>query len=65
MNNGLLCSFCGKSDEDVEFLICGPSVYICDECVELCVKIIEDWRISKQRKDIEKIKFMEIWGTDL
>ena len=36
------CSFCGKSQEDVRRLIAGPSVYICDECIELCQEIIEE-----------------------
>jgi ATP-dependent Clp protease ATP-binding subunit ClpX len=40
----LTCSFCGKSQKDVRKLIAGPSVYICDECVELCNDIItEEW----------------------
>ncbi len=38
----LYCSFCGKSQHDVRKLIAGPSVYICDECVELCLDIIRD-----------------------
>jgi len=32
----LYCSFCGKSQHEVRKLIAGPSVYVCDECVELC-----------------------------
>lgn len=36
----LYCSFCGKSQHDVRKLITGPSVLICDECVDLCVEII-------------------------
>ena len=36
------CSFCGKSQQEVPKLIAGPSVYICDECVELCNEIIRD-----------------------
>ena len=36
----LCCSFCGKSQKEVRKLIAGPSVYICDECVELCYDII-------------------------
>jgi hypothetical protein len=36
------CSFCGKSQRDVRWLISGPSVYICDECVELCIDILEE-----------------------
>ncbi|MGH7360411.1 MAG: ATP-dependent Clp protease ATP-binding subunit ClpX [Candidatus Methylomirabilales bacterium] len=38
----LQCSFCGKSQEDVRKLIAGPTVYICDECIELCNDIIAE-----------------------
>ncbi len=38
----LLCSFCGKSQNEVRKLIAGPAVYICDECVELCNDIIAE-----------------------
>jgi ATP-dependent Clp protease ATP-binding subunit ClpX len=38
----LYCSFCGKSQHEVRKLIAGPSVYVCDECVELCNDIIKD-----------------------
>ncbi|UCD87845.1 MAG: ATP-dependent Clp protease ATP-binding subunit ClpX [Desulfobacterales bacterium] len=40
--NGLRCSFCGKSQDEVKKLIAGPAVYICDECIELCIEIIEE-----------------------
>jgi hypothetical protein len=43
----LYCSFCAKSQHDVRKLIAGPSVYICDECVELCVDIIRDGALWK------------------
>ena len=36
----LYCSFCGKSQQEVKKLIAGPSVFICDECIELCNDII-------------------------
>ena len=39
-NNSLFCSFCGKSQHEVRKLIAGPTVFICDECVELCMDII-------------------------
>ncbi|WP_304961642.1 ATP-dependent Clp protease ATP-binding subunit ClpX [Subtercola endophyticus] len=42
----LKCSFCGKSQKQVQQLIAGPGVYICDECVELCNEIIEE-RLSE------------------
>ena len=41
-NNKLSCSYCGKGQEEVRKLIAGPSVYICDECVDLCNDIIEE-----------------------
>jgi len=41
-NKVLYCSFCGKSQHEVRKLIAGPSVYICDECVELCNDIIRE-----------------------
>ncbi|MDQ6969509.1 MAG: ATP-dependent Clp protease ATP-binding subunit ClpX [Mariprofundus sp.] len=39
-DNTLFCSFCGKSQHDVKKLIAGPTVFICDECIELCNEII-------------------------
>jgi ATP-dependent Clp protease ATP-binding subunit ClpX len=51
------CSFCGKSQDDVRKLIAGPTVYICDECVELCNDIIaEEWKEERSRglKDVAK-----------
>lgn len=41
-NDDLLCSFCGKSQDEVKKLIAGPSVYICDECIQLCTEIIAE-----------------------
>ena len=41
-NKALYCSFCGKSQHEVKKLIAGPSVFICDECVELCNDIIRE-----------------------
>jgi hypothetical protein len=38
----LYCSFCGKSQHEVHKLIAGPAVYICDECVDLCVDIVDE-----------------------
>ncbi|MFV1951152.1 MAG: ATP-dependent Clp protease ATP-binding subunit ClpX [Nitrospinota bacterium] len=44
----LRCSFCGKSQEKVNKLIAGPTVYICDECVDLCNEImLEEWTRKK------------------
>ena len=41
-DSGLFCAFCGKSQYEVQKLISGPNVYICDECVRLCSEIIAD-----------------------
>ena len=41
-NDPFFCSFCGKNQKEVKKLIAGPSVYICNECVNLCEEIIED-----------------------
>ena len=46
----LKCSFCGKSQKQVQQLIAGPGVYICDECVELCNEIIEE-RLAEAGED--------------
>ena len=41
-NKELHCSFCGKSENQVHRMIQGPGVRICDECVQLCMSILED-----------------------
>ena len=46
----LRCSFCGKSQDEVEKIIAGPTVYICNECIELCNDIIEEER-AKENTD--------------
>jgi hypothetical protein len=40
--NTLYCSFCGKSQDEVRKLIAGPTVFICDECIELCMDLIRE-----------------------
>ena len=48
----LYCSFCGKSQHEVKKLIAGPSVFVCDECIELCNEIIRDeLPVSSDAKD--------------
>ena len=49
----LVCSFCGKSQDEVKKLIAGPSVYICDECVSLCSEIIHE-EYGQEEKDKHK-----------
>lgn len=50
-NNTLYCSFCGKSQHEVRKLIAGPTVFICDECVELCLDIIREESRTSLVKD--------------
>ncbi|WP_111719002.1 ATP-dependent Clp protease ATP-binding subunit ClpX [Homoserinimonas sp. OAct 916] len=61
----LKCSFCGKSQKQVQQLIAGPGVYICDECVELCNEIIEE-RLAEAGEEVvatvELPKPKEIFG---
>jgi len=60
-DSNLSCSFCGKSQREVKKLIAGPTVYICDECIELCNDIIaeefteeeEPERVSRVPKPVE------------
>ncbi len=51
----LRCSFCNKSQRDVKKLIAGPTVYICDECVDICLDIIAEDRVLDQAKPESKL----------
>jgi ATP-dependent Clp protease ATP-binding subunit ClpX len=58
-NSQLTCSFCGKSQDEVKKLIAGPTVYICDECIELCNDIIDeesrlDQSVESEAKQLPK-----------
>lgn len=53
--NTLYCSFCGKSQHEVRKLIAGPTVFICDECVELCMDIIREENKSAVAKGGEGV----------
>ena len=56
------CSFCGKSQEEVKKLIAGPTVYICDECIELCNEImVEEWAQEKSEDFQHLLKPKEIY----
>jgi ATP-dependent Clp protease ATP-binding subunit ClpX len=60
----LYCSFCGKSQHEVRKLIAGPSVFICDECIELCNDIVKDEILDGHSEGQEKLpKPMEIRKT--
>jgi ATP-dependent Clp protease ATP-binding subunit ClpX len=50
-NTSLRCSFCGKTQNEVRKLVAGPSVYICDECLGICVEILRDDGITPTAPD--------------
>jgi len=53
------CSFCGKTQEQVDKLIAGPGVYICDECIELCMGIIDENGNMTRHNPGKKVKLEE------
>jgi len=53
-DENLFCSFCGKNQKEVQKLIAGPAVYICDECIQLCSEIIEEEK-EKDTEDLEQM----------
>ena len=50
-DEALRCSFCNKSQREVKKLIAGPTVFICDECVDICLDIIAEDRMLEQQQD--------------
>ena len=54
INDNLFCSFCGKNQKEVQKLIAGPAVYICDECIQLCSEIIEEEK-GKDEKATDRL----------
>ena len=58
------CSFCGKTQQEVRRIVAGPGVYICDECVELCMEIVNDLPADASPMNLEDIpKPTEIMKT--
>ena len=56
----LRCSFCNKSQREVRKLIAGPTVFICDECVDICLDIIAEDKMLEQQQDTELPKPQEL-----
>ena len=56
----LRCSFCNKSQREVKKLIAGPTVFICDECVDICLDIIAEDRLLEQQQETALPKPREI-----
>ncbi len=48
-DKGINCSFCGKADNQVRKIIAGPSVFICDQCIDLCNTVIEAENIPEAK----------------
>jgi ATP-dependent Clp protease ATP-binding subunit ClpX len=62
-NNNYRCSFCGKSQDEVKKLIAGPTVFICDECIELCNEImVEEWAQAKSEDVQHLLKPKDIYS---
>jgi len=62
-NNNYRCSFCGKSQDEVKKLIAGPTVFICDECIELCNEImVEEWAQAKSEDVQHLLKPKDIYN---
>ncbi|HBK85625.1 MAG TPA: ATP-dependent Clp protease ATP-binding subunit ClpX [Firmicutes bacterium] len=70
--NVVKCSFCGKSQDQVKKLVAGPGVYICDECIELCMEIVDeetlhsdlDLKEVPKPKDIKEMLDQWVIGQD-
>ena len=59
-DDALRCSFCNKSQREVKKLIAGPTVFICDECVDICLDIIAEDRLLEQQQETKLPKPHEI-----
>ena len=59
-DEALRCSFCNKSQREVKKLIAGPTVFICDECVDICLDIIAEDRMQEQQQDATLPKPQEV-----
>ena len=50
--NTIYCSFCDKSEHEISWMVAGPTVFICDECIDLCHQIIEEKRAKQAPRDV-------------
>ena len=65
MSQTYYCSFCGLSQNEVEQLIAGPSVFICDKCVDLCTTIVAEKREEKAKVVRDFANKIQIPPSDL
>jgi len=56
-----ICSFCGKTQDDVKQLIVGPQVVICNECISLCNQIILEKDFESKLNEVRQSSFNEFW----
>ena len=55
----LRCSFCGKGEPQIRKVVAGPGVYICDQCVRLCVDVLTEDRVYDETPRTERIAALE------
>ena len=65
MSQTYYCSFCGLSQNEVEQLIAGPTVFICDQCVDLCTTIVAEKREEKAKVVRDFANKIQIPPSDL
>jgi ribosomal protein L37AE/L43A len=53
------CSFCGRAEGQVRRLVAGPGIYICDQCVYLCVEVLNEEHIPNKTRGAERISALE------
>ena len=71
-DKSIACSFCGKTQDQVKRIIAGPNVFICDECIQLCVDIIDEedvpeaieWTDVPKPKEIKEILDSYVIGQE-
>jgi hypothetical protein len=54
------CSFCGKTEGQVRGLVAGPGIYICNECVYLCVEVLKERHIADETPQAERSAALEV-----
>lgn len=62
MGEVVYCSFCDKSQHEVKLIVAGPSVFICDECVDACMEVMREAEIEVLSKRIAKLLLRVRWA---
>lgn len=58
MSRDLYCSFCGKTDKEIEYMVAGPGVYICSECIAVCYELYQENRAGPREYDSWHLAFV-------